>query len=195
MKVTIERSAGEFCYLIRVGKSVLCFAALGDPLAGSPDTFRIVAGRVAVGDGVVKVVPVGYRDIPAEDVVLRDIVRSVARSGLADVRESRFLKDEVGIRLDTYLRNRIEPWSGLGDGCELGPFLSGFGGLLKAKVHRVTGVKWDTDGASLSSCGLKRSVSVPWGMDGEAVSDWLSSEYGFCHDGWSGQNWEDEEDS
>lgn len=191
MKVTIERSAGEFCYLIRVGRSVLCFAAFGDPLTRLPDTYRIVAGRVAVGGGVVKVVPVGYRDIPVEDVVLRDIVRSVARSGLADVRDSKFLKDEVRIRLDSYLRTRIEPWSELGDGCELGPFLSGFGGLLKAKAHRVTGVKWDTDGASLSSCGLKRSVAVPWGMGGDDVSDWLSSEYGFCHDGWSGQNWEE----
>jgi len=191
MKVTIERSAGDFCYLIRVGKSVLCFAALGDPLAGSPDTFRIVAGRVAVGGGTAKVVPVGYRDIPEEDAVLRDIVRSVARSGLADVRESRFRRDEVGDCLDSYLRTRIEPWSELGDGGEVGPFLAGHGGLLKAKVHRVTGVKWDTDGASLSSCGLKRSVAVPWGMDGDDVSDWLSSEYGFCHDGWSGQNWEE----
>lgn len=52
-------------------------------------------------------------------------------------------------------------------------------------------VKWDTDGASIDSCGLKSSfqanipVNINTGIDEieNILSDWLSDEFGYCHTG------------
>lgn len=55
--------------------------------------------------------------------------------------------------------------------------------LIKAKPHKAYRIKWDTDGASLKECGLPTSVIVPFYMDEDEVSDWLSDTFGFCHDG------------
>lgn len=54
-------------------------------------------------------------------------------------------------------------------------------------------VKWDTDGASLKSCGLKKKFEAKVEMEDvnfqstdeieEKLSDWLSDEYGYCHAG------------
>lgn len=55
--------------------------------------------------------------------------------------------------------------------------------VLGWKPHKAYRIKWDTDGASLKECGLPTSTIVPFGMDEDEVSDWLSDTYGFCHDG------------
>lgn len=55
-------------------------------------------------------------------------------------------------------------------------------------------VKWDTDGESLKSCGLKKNFEAEVDMEDvnfqssddeieERLSDWLSDEYGYCHEG------------
>lgn len=54
-------------------------------------------------------------------------------------------------------------------------------------------VKWDTDGKSFESCGLKsefeQNVSIDVNFDTsmeeleDMLSDWLSDEFGFCHNG------------
>ena len=42
-------------------------------------------------------------------------------------------------------------------------------------------IKWDTDDEDVD---LPNVVKVPDNLtDGEDISDWLSDEYGFCHDG------------
>ena len=60
------------------------------------------------------------------------------------------------------------------------------------KVH-FKNVKWDTDGHKLADCGLKSDFVVNVNIDydfntlddeiGEMLSDWLSDEYGYCHNG------------
>jgi hypothetical protein len=63
----------------------------------------------------------------------------------------------------------------------------------KKKVRKAYNIKWDTDGATLKECGLPRSVVIPDGVADEDVGDWLSDEYGYCHDGYT-TNFEMEED-
>lgn len=60
-------------------------------------------------------------------------------------------------------------------------------------------VDWDTDGRTLKACGLKRSftATIPCeklGWDStsrdeneleNALSEWLTSEHGFCHKGFT----------
>lgn len=59
-------------------------------------------------------------------------------------------------------------------------------------------VKWDTDGESLNSCGLKKNFEAEVDMEDinfqstddeieEKLSDWLSDEYGYCHAGFDYQ--------
>ena len=44
-------------------------------------------------------------------------------------------------------------------------------------------IKWDTDDEDVD---LPNIVKVPDDLtDGEDISDWLSDEYGFCHDGFA----------
>ena len=64
---------------------------------------------------------------------------------------------------------------------------------------KVTNIKWDTDGDMEILAELPSEVEIPENFvyknsleeneDEEAllddVSDWLSDEYGFCHDGFS----------
>jgi hypothetical protein len=54
----------------------------------------------------------------------------------------------------------------------------------KKKVRKAYNIKWDTDGATLKECGLPRSVTIPDDVADDEVGDWLSDEYGFCHDGY-----------
>ena len=54
----------------------------------------------------------------------------------------------------------------------------------KKKVRKAYNIKWDTDGATLKECGLPRSVVIPDNVADDEVGDWLSDEYGFCHDGY-----------
>ena len=54
----------------------------------------------------------------------------------------------------------------------------------KKKVRKAYNIKWDTDGATLKECGLPRSVVIPDDVADDEVGDWLSDEYGFCHDGY-----------
>lgn len=63
----------------------------------------------------------------------------------------------------------------------------------KKKVRKAYNIKWDTDGATMKECGLPRSVVIPDGVANEDVGDWLSDEYGYCHDGYM-TNFEMEED-
>lgn len=51
------------------------------------------------------------------------------------------------------------------------------------KPRRAYDIQWDTDGASLKECGLPRSVTIPDDVGDGEIGDWLSDEYGFCHDG------------
>ena len=44
-------------------------------------------------------------------------------------------------------------------------------------------VEWDLDGEELD--GLPSIVNIPDNVGEEFISDWLSDEYGFCHNGWS----------
>lgn len=55
--------------------------------------------------------------------------------------------------------------------------------LFIMKPHKAYRIKWDTDGATYKECGLPTSVIVPFYMDENEVSDWLSDTFGFCHDG------------
>ena len=65
---------------------------------------------------------------------------------------------------------------------------------------KAVNIKWDTDGMSYKDCGLPRSAEIPdevilsAGLDAadaeeleakecEAIGEWLSDEYGFCHMG------------
>lgn len=57
--------------------------------------------------------------------------------------------------------------------------------IIKEKPHKATRIKWDTDGATLKECGLPTSTIVPFGMDDDEVSDWLSDKFGYCHAGFS----------
>lgn len=43
-------------------------------------------------------------------------------------------------------------------------------------------VRWVTDGEPVND--LPEIVEVPADIDEEEISDWLSDEYGFLHDGW-----------
>lgn len=61
----------------------------------------------------------------------------------------------------------------------------------KKKVRKAYNIKWDTDGATLKECGLPRSVVIPDDVADDEVGDWLSDEYGFCHDGYM-TNFEDD---
>ncbi len=54
----------------------------------------------------------------------------------------------------------------------------------KKKVRKAYNIKWDTDGATLKECGLPRSVVIPDDVADDEAGDWLSDEYGFCHDGY-----------
>ena len=61
---------------------------------------------------------------------------------------------------------------------------------MKVKFKNVM---WDTDGKSLKSCGLKKNFIVNANIDNnflstdsdidDMLSDWLSDEYGYCHNG------------
>lgn len=62
----------------------------------------------------------------------------------------------------------------------------------KKKVRKAYNIKWDTDGATLKECGLPRSVVIPDDVADDEVGDWLSDEYGFCHDGYM-TNFEEDE--
>lgn len=77
------------------------------------------------------------------------------------------------------------PFTELEVGLDAAQFCSTVGGLkvLKLVPHKAYAIKWDTDGASLSECGLPSSVIVPYLKDEDAVSCWLSDVYGYCHDG------------
>lgn len=55
--------------------------------------------------------------------------------------------------------------------------------LLALKPHKAYRIKWVTDGATLKECGLPTSVTVPFYMGEDEVSDWLSDTYGYRHDG------------
>lgn len=56
-------------------------------------------------------------------------------------------------------------------------------------------VQWDTDGASLKSCGLKKKFEADIDIDKnidvseleDILSDWLSDEFGYCHCGFDYQ--------
>ena len=54
---------------------------------------------------------------------------------------------------------------------------------------KFSNVKWDTDGASLKSCGLKKNFTADiTELDdklADFLADWLSDTYGFCHDGFN----------
>lgn len=54
--------------------------------------------------------------------------------------------------------------------------------VVLLKPHTATRIKWDTDGATYKELGLPTSVVVPFGMDEDEVSDWLSDTFEFCHD-------------
>ena len=50
-------------------------------------------------------------------------------------------------------------------------------------------IKWDTDGVPPEELNLPASVEIPTevasSVDDDIISDWLSSEYGYCHFGFS----------
>lgn len=49
---------------------------------------------------------------------------------------------------------------------------------------KATNIKWDTDGDMKILQDLPSEVEIPEGLyDAEEISDFLSSEYGFCHFG------------
>lgn len=47
-------------------------------------------------------------------------------------------------------------------------------------------IKWDTDGEEVD---LPSVVEIPQEVCNEAISDWLSDEYGFCHTGFELHNY------
>ena len=51
----------------------------------------------------------------------------------------------------------------------------------------VRNIKWDTDGDTEVLASLPTEVEIPQEIanldDDDAISDWLSDEYGFCHFG------------
>lgn len=49
---------------------------------------------------------------------------------------------------------------------------------------KATNIKWDTDGDMELLEELPTEIELPCGMtDEDDVSDWLSDEFGFCHNG------------
>ena len=49
---------------------------------------------------------------------------------------------------------------------------------------RATNIKWDTDGDMEVLADLPTEIELPDGMtDEDEISDWLSDQTGFCHDG------------
>ncbi len=49
---------------------------------------------------------------------------------------------------------------------------------------KATNIKWDTDGDMELFSELPTEMEIPEGMiDEEEISDYLSDETGFCHDG------------
>lgn len=55
--------------------------------------------------------------------------------------------------------------------------------LEEVQTMYAVDIKWDTDDEDVD---LPDIVKVPDDLtDGEDISDWLSDEYGFCHDGFA----------
>lgn len=49
---------------------------------------------------------------------------------------------------------------------------------------KATNIKWDIDGEYPIPAILPTTVNIPEGMiDEDEISDWLSDEFGFCHNG------------
>lgn len=48
---------------------------------------------------------------------------------------------------------------------------------------RAIDIAWDTDGDADVLAELPKEVSLPDGLDFDDIGDWLSDEYGFCHEG------------
>ena len=49
---------------------------------------------------------------------------------------------------------------------------------------KATNTKWDTDGDMELLEELPTKIELPCGMtDEDEISDWLSDQTGFCHDG------------
>ena len=53
----------------------------------------------------------------------------------------------------------------------------------------ATEIKWDTDGDTEALVSLPTEVEIPQDIadldDDDAISDWLSDTFGFCHFGFS----------
>lgn len=53
----------------------------------------------------------------------------------------------------------------------------------------ATEIKWDTDGDTEALASLPTEVEIPQDIadldDDDAISDWLSDTFGFCHFGFS----------
>lgn len=51
-------------------------------------------------------------------------------------------------------------------------------------MMKAVNIKWDTDGYNELLCMLPTEMKIPKGMtDEDEISDWLSNEVGFCHNG------------
>jgi hypothetical protein len=56
--------------------------------------------------------------------------------------------------------------------------------VLALEPHVAT-VEWETDGESLSACGLSRKVILPFDLSKDEVEEWLSGTFGFCVTGFT----------
>jgi hypothetical protein len=61
---------------------------------------------------------------------------------------------------------------------------SGFKSRKDGINMKAVNIKWDTDGDNELLYTLPTEMEIPMGMtDEEEISDWLSDEVGFCHNG------------
>lgn len=54
---------------------------------------------------------------------------------------------------------------------------------MKKTMIMATDIKWDTEGNNDLLKELPKEVKIPEEIIEEAISDYLSDEYGFCHSG------------
>ena len=61
--------------------------------------------------------------------------------------------------------------------------------LTKQLKQFASGIEWDIDGdETAEELGLPNKVEIPSNMDIDTFADWLSDEYGYCHNGFYVEN-------
>lgn len=184
-------SNNDICFAARVGKDDVLFVTLMEEVGQDGKVLKIFHRRYAKNRKSSEVHR-GYPDAEDTSELCSFCKRWRPWNGYR-VDSKRYY--EIRGELDNLKKCLYVPFTDLGVGLDAALFCSTVGGLkvLKHVPHKAYAIKWDTDGASRSECGVPSSVTVPYYMDEDEVADWLSDVYGFCHDGFK-TNFSDEDE-